>query len=588
MKKLIAASVIVALMAGCGDDDTNNVDGFASCTVFEKKSNTYTIECPDGTSVTIHDGKDGQSGKDGEDGINGTDGQNGKGGEDGTNGTDGQNGKDGANGSDGTNSENEQNGTSVVDSLVTNSTSCTIKDNKDSTHTIVCPDGTSATINNGAVGNVGTNANYNSVSITLSTFDMNYNTSKLLYIYDYKKYTAGMEDSAKIKIYSTSDTAGIMANANTSSTVSSYYEVYYYIIPGESHDNYIHAKDGDTIYFRYNSEYGGSSLTKKMWNAPRISKDGFLAFNKKICYGDSAKIAVTLTDADLTGKDIQLPVTINGLSYNATLEGGPGYYSAILTFVRNASETGKNIYPVTDTASILISYEDESSGEILSDEARWVFFTKGTIMFSSDAKNFSGQSSMTVYLYDIDNSKSTETVWVKNEKSGDSLKVTLNKYSYDYFYGSFYVNNKKTNNEDLYVPDTTYITVSYYDVSARDTATEQCLMRPEPYSEYVSLSFDISGYYGVKDKAQINFYQRDLASESLVTFTITSTSDAVGYQQKATYYSSSNLDNALVGFTTGDTRDGFIHVGAKDTVYATYVSGSGKKYVAKAVWNPEL
>ena len=383
----IVIFTMMLVLIGCSDDDSNNVSGSTSCTVFENDKNAYTIECPDGTSVTIHDGvngKDGQNGKDGVDGINGTDGQNGKDGEDGTNGTDGQNGKDGANGSDGTDSENEQNGISVVDSLVTNSTSCTIKDNKDSTHTIVCPDGTSATINNGAVGNVGTNANYNSVSITLSTFDMNYNTSKLLYIYDYKKYTAGMEDSAKIKIYSTSDTAGIMANANTSSTVSSYYEVYYYIIPGESHDNYIHAKDGDTIYFRYNSEYGGSYITKKMWNAPRISKDGFLAFNKKICYGDSAKIAVTLTDADLTGKDIQLPVTINGLSYNATLEGGPGYYSAILTFVTNASETGRNIYPVTDTANILISYEDESSGEIVSDEARWVFFTKGTVMFDDD------------------------------------------------------------------------------------------------------------------------------------------------------------------------------------------------------------
>ena len=579
MKKLIVASAMVVLMAGCDDGGTNNIDGLASCTVFEDKPKAYTIECPDGTTVTIHDGKDGQSG------ING---QNGKDGEDGTNGTDGQNGKDGANGTDGTSNGNEQNGTSVVDSLVAKNTSCTIKDNKDSTHTIVCPDGTSATINNGAVGNVGTNTNYNSVSITLSTFDMNYNTSKLLYIYDYKKYTAGMEDSAKIKIYSTSDTAGIMANANTSSTVSSYYEVYYYIIPGESHDNYIHAKDGDTIYFRYDSEYGSSSLTKKVWNAPRISKDGFLAFNKKICYGDSAKIAVSLIDADLTSDDVQLPITINGLSYNATLEGGPGYYSAILTFVTNTSETGRNIYPVTDTANILISYEDESSGEIVSDEARWVFFTKGTVMFDDDDEDFSGQSSITIYLYDVDNSKSTETVWVKNEKSGDSLKVTLNKYSYDYFYGSFYVNNQKANNEHLYVPDTTYITVSYYDVSAMDTVTEQCLMRPRPYSESVSLSFDISHYYGEKDKAQIRFYNNGLESESLISFMITSTSDAIGYRQDAIYYSSYRLDNGLVGFTTGDTRNGFIHVSAKDTVYATYVSDSGKKYVAKAVWDPEL
>ena len=579
MKKLIVASAMVVLMAGCDDGGTNDIDEVASsCTVFENKPSTYTIECPDGTSVTIHDGKNGQSG------ING---QDGKDGEDGTNGTDGQNGKDGANGTDSTNSKNEQNGTSVVDSLVAKNTSCTIKDNKDSTHTIVCPDGTSATINNGAVGNVETNTNFNSVSITISTFDMSYNTSKLLYIYDYKKYTAGMEDDAEINIYSTSDTAGVMVKS--SGINGSLYEVYYHIIPGESHNNYLQAKDGDTIYFRYDSEYGSSSLTKKAWNSPRISKDGVLTFSKKICYGDSAKIAVTLTDADLTGNDIQLPITINGLSYSATLEGWSGYYSAVLTFIRNAYETGKNIYSVTDTANILISYEDESSGEILSDEARWVFFTKGTVMFDDDEEDFSGQSSITIYLYDVDNSKSTETVWVKNEKTGDSLKVTLNKYSfYDYFYGSFYVNNKKVNNEQLYVPDTTYITVSYYDVSAMDTITEQCLMRPRPYSESVSLSFDISHYYGEKDKAQIRFYNNGLESESLISFMITSTSDAIGYRQDAIYYSSNKLDNGLVGFTTGDTKNGFIHVSAKDTVYATYVSESGKKYVAKAVWDPEL
>lgn len=558
----IVIFTMMLVLIGCSDDDSNNVSGSTSCTVFENDKNAYTIECPDGTSVTIHDG------------VNGKDGQNGK------------DGVDGANGSNGKDGENGQEGTSSIDTLVSNNTSCTIKDNEDSTYTIVCPDGTSAIINNRVVGGIGVSADYNTTTITLSNFELTYNTSKLLYIYDYKKYALGMEDDAVIKIYSTSDTEGVTVKAVPSALIASYYEVYYYIVPGKSHDNYVHAKDGDTIYFRYNSEYGhSSSITKKVWDVPNISTDGLLSVSKKICYGDSAKISVTLFDADLTSESIQLPLTINGVPYKATLEGGLGYYSAVLMFARNAKETEKNVYLVKDTARIVVSYEDASSGNTVSDDAKWVFFTKGTIMFDDDAESFNGSRNVTVYLYDNDNSKSSETVWVKNEKSGDSLKVTLSKYDYSYFYGSFYVNNQKTNGH-LYVPDTTYITVSYYDESVKETVIEQSLMQPKPYQESVSLRFMLNRYFGVEDKAQIQFSSSNLTSESFVTFTITSTSDSVGYKQEATYFSSYRLDNGLVGFTTGKTQNGFIHVTAKDTVYATYVSESGEKYVAKTVWEP--
>jgi len=97
----------------------------------------------------------------------------------------------------------------------------------------------------------------------------------------------------------------------------------------------------------------------------------------------------------------------------------------------------------------------------------------------------------------------------------------------------------------LYVPDTTYITISYLDESTDETVIEQCLTYPYSMTESVSLNFDMSNYYGVKDKAQINFN-----------------------------------DNGLVS--------GYIHVNDKDTVYATYVSERGKKYVAKAVWESEF
>ena len=147
---------------------------------------------------------------------------------------------------------------------------------------------------------------------------------------------------------------------------------------------------------------------------------------------------------------------------------------------------------------------------------------------------------------------------------------------------------RRINNEDLYVPDTTYITVSYLDESTDESVIEQCLMYPYPMTKSVSLNFDMSNYYGVKDKAQINFNDNGLVSESIVSFTITSTSDTAGFRQDAIFYSSYKLDNGIVGFTTGESRNGYIHVNDKDTVYATYVSESGKKYVAKAVWGSEF
>lgn len=561
-------------------DESTTSKGSISCTVFESGMNAYTIQCPDGTNVTVHDGRNGIDGQNGADGKDGADGQNGA---DGKDGVDGQNGADGKNGVDG------QNGASSVDTLVNNKTSCTIKDNKDGTYTIVCPDGTSATVSNGTVANAGQNVDFNSTTISFSTFELSYNTSELLYIYDYKKYMAGMKDDAEIKIYSTSDTAGITVKASPSAQITSYYEVYYYVVPGKSHDNYVHASRGDTIYFKYNSGHNLSSdNAKKEWNIPDISKEASLKLSKKICYGDSAILSVILTDDDLVVDSIQLTLTINEISYKATLEGAEGYYSAELMFVKKTPTIGRNIYPVKDTAEIVIKYKDESSGMIISDEAKWLLSAKASIMFDDDAESFSGKTSITVYLYDDDNLKSKDTVWVKNEQSGDSLNVVLNKYSgYSYFFGSFYVDNQNTN-ECLYVPDTTYITVSYYDESADEIIQEQDLLYPYPCSESVSMNFMEKHYYGVTDKAQISFYSGCTETESIVSFSVKSTSDPVGFKLQSIYYSSYKLNNALVGFTEEDTREGFIHVEAKDTVYATYVSESGKEYVAKTVWESEF
>lgn len=83
-----------------------------SCTVSEQDNGTYTVSCPDGTSVTLRDGQPGSDGIDGIDGANGIDGT------DGNDGSDGQPGNDGSAG-----------------------TSCTIEA-QDGVSVLVCSDGT--------------------------------------------------------------------------------------------------------------------------------------------------------------------------------------------------------------------------------------------------------------------------------------------------------------------------------------------------------------------------------------------------------------------------------------------------------------
>jgi len=92
---------------------TPGKDG-SSCKVTDDGKGTKTIACTDGSSVTVTDGSTGKDGKDGKDG---------------------EAGKAGADGAAGANGK-----------------SCTVKDNGDSTKTITCEDGTTATVADGKAG----------------------------------------------------------------------------------------------------------------------------------------------------------------------------------------------------------------------------------------------------------------------------------------------------------------------------------------------------------------------------------------------------------------------------------------------------
>lgn len=94
------AIVTCMMLLGCGDVRTVyplERDGRESCTVYEWEEGA-TIQCPDGSSVTVFNGETGPEGAPGADGRDGLDGEDG---EDGEDGADGRNGRDGAMGPQG-------------------------------------------------------------------------------------------------------------------------------------------------------------------------------------------------------------------------------------------------------------------------------------------------------------------------------------------------------------------------------------------------------------------------------------------------------------------------------------------------------
>lgn len=158
------------------------------CTAVDNGDGTYTITCPDGTSVTLSDGSQGPQGEQGEQGAAGADGEgcsatdNGDGSytiecPDGTSitvsdGADGQTGEAGENAEPCTASTNDSgdvviscpDGTSVTVPSGTDgqdgtagqdASPCSITDNSNGTYTLSCPDGSSVVVSDGATGLTG-------------------------------------------------------------------------------------------------------------------------------------------------------------------------------------------------------------------------------------------------------------------------------------------------------------------------------------------------------------------------------------------------------------------------------------------------
>ena len=130
-----------------GTDGSDGQDGI-SCTVIDNNNDSVTIQCTDGSQVTISNGVDGINGTNGVDGTNGLDGT------DGVNGTKGADGIDGSSCSaidngNGTHTISCTDGTSIT---LYDGSSCSVTESGNGTYTISCTDGTSVTVSDGTNG----------------------------------------------------------------------------------------------------------------------------------------------------------------------------------------------------------------------------------------------------------------------------------------------------------------------------------------------------------------------------------------------------------------------------------------------------
>lgn len=139
-----------------------------TCAVTDHGDGTYTIACPDGSSVTVSDGATGAdgvagpAGADGSDGATGADGVAGPAGADGSDGATGAPGADGADGAAGPAGADGSDGASGTDGAPgsagtsgADGSSCMAINNDNGTYTISCEDGSSVVLMDGAAGSNG-------------------------------------------------------------------------------------------------------------------------------------------------------------------------------------------------------------------------------------------------------------------------------------------------------------------------------------------------------------------------------------------------------------------------------------------------
>ena len=118
---------------------------------------------------------------------------------------------------------------------------------------------------------------------------------------------------------------------------------------------------------------------------------------------------------------------------------------------------------------------------------------------------FYTETSVFLYVYDDDNTEWTVPVHIKNELTGDTL-IVYPTWSSTRYSGYFPISTRYSENA-FWIPDTLYLTASYYDETTKKWISEQILLRPRESgtSNDYRLEFKADVYEGFTDKANFSF-----------------------------------------------------------------------------------
>jgi len=378
--------------------------------------------------------------------------------------------------------------------------------------------------------------------------------------------------SINVNVSSTSNAAGISVNLTGS---NGEYSGTVGFTKSTSGGGRIHISDGDTVMVSYNDENPiGIRSATATWEDFDMNPTGVISFNTDTYFGTTQTATIVLTDSDLTGTTVNVNVksTTDSSGITVALNGSGGVYSNSVGFTTGSSGSG-NIR-VSDGDTITVTYNDANPAGTRTDTAIWNSTTHGVVYFDSD--KYSSSYGLTITVRDADVLSTTVDVLLTSTSDPSGITVTLNETTENGVYQRYFrITPTGTSGSNcIKAISGDHIYVTYNEVSPAGTRTDIALYTPISGS----VSFGDTTYYGLLDKAIINVYDWDLTyydydsyvygGPESVDITVVSTSDPTGVTIKV--FRINNVYRGCVGFTSGSSGDGKIHVVEGDTVTVRY------------------
>jgi len=458
--------------------------------------------------------------------------------------------------------------------------SCTVTKNEDGTYTLACPDGTSATIQNGSDGKDGSDGG-SVATLSLQTSEIT-GTTSLQEIRLVDSDLIGKTDSVLIKVKSTTDPVGIsikakligysfVANVGFSKTATS--------------TGIIKVKDGDEVFVEYSDPNPATTIsTSFKWNDFVLQSAGNLIVSKTQLFGDNAKLTVTLTDADLSGTTAT--IYLSGSVYSNTpvsLNGSSGVYSAELTLSESQNQIATGIVKVADGNVITIKYNDLSPVATKTQSVSWNKAVQGSVQFDNDIYATT-LSMVRVFVQDADELDSTVNIHLTSSVDADGMDLKLTR-SGEYFWADVYLKLEDNSNSKLFIEDGGWIKVDYFDSSKSSTVSDYAYIDLVVYKPI--LAFGDTAYHGLIDKAVIKLNDYYASGSENVWVWTKSNPTRKEIELHSTYPYVDYLQYIQVGFLGFSTTDSFgdkIQVIANDSIYVEYTDRLGTTVKDTCVW----